>query len=117
MTPIRVCAEPGCPELTEKGSKCDDHRKIDRARQDARRPSAGDRGYGTAWRKVRRIFLNDNPICVLCGADSKVPDHYPKTRRELVAEGVSNPDDSKYLRPLCISCHNSETAKAQASNR
>lgn len=117
MTPIRVCAEPGCPELTENGSKCDEHRKVDRARQDAHRPSAAARGYDAKWRKIRKAFLLDNPFCVICGADAEVPDHYPKTRRELLEEGVDNPDDPKFLRPLCVSHHNSETAKAQARNR
>ena len=113
---IRVCSEPGCPELTENG-KCEEHRKAARARRDARRESAADRGYGACWRKIRTAFLAEHPICIDCGGDAVVPDHDPKTRRELVAEGVDDPDDFKYLKPRCTTCHNRKTAKDKARGR
>ncbi|MCX4806479.1 hypothetical protein OG594_33490 [Streptomyces sp. NBC_01214] len=34
-------------------------------------------------------------------------------RRELIARGEANPDALKHLRPLCVACHNRETARNQ----
>jgi hypothetical protein len=42
-----------------------------------------------------------------------VPDHHPRSRRELIAAGVADPDADEYLRPLCAPCHNPETARNQ----
>ncbi|MEU1128750.1 hypothetical protein ABZ383_02605 [Streptomyces sp. NPDC005900] len=40
-------------------------------------------------------------------------DHFPLSRRELIARGEPNPDAAKHLRPLCVACHNCETARNQ----
>jgi 5-methylcytosine-specific restriction protein A len=77
------------------------------------RPTAAQRGYDARWRRIRRRFLEANPTCALCPAPSQVPDHYPRSRRKLLAEGIADPDRPQYLRPLCTSCHNRETAKNQ----
>lgn len=110
-TQIRVCSVAGCPELTTSG-KCAAHTAQAHAAFDATRESSAERGYGGRWRRIRVAFLARFPICALCGAPSQVPDHWPITRRELVARGIANPDADEHLRPLCIPCHNSETAKA-----
>jgi 5-methylcytosine-specific restriction protein A len=94
------------------GSRCPAHAADGRAAADARRPSAAERGYGAAWRRRRAEFLAANPICCLCGGPATVPDHWPRTRRELVAAGVVDPDADVYLRPLCERDHNRETARA-----
>jgi 5-methylcytosine-specific restriction protein A len=54
-----------------------------------------------------------HPWCVLCSKTVTVADHFPESRRGLVARGVSDPDAWSRLRPLCTSCHNRETAKHQ----
>jgi 5-methylcytosine-specific restriction protein A len=77
------------------------------------RPTASQRGYGSRWSRIRRRFLRVNPTCALCPAPSEVPDHYPRSRKELLDQGVQDPDAFEYLRPLCTSCHNRETAKHQ----
>jgi len=77
------------------------------------RPNAAQRGYDARWQRIRRRFLRANPICALCPNPSQVPDHYPRSRRELLEQGVTDPDEPQYLRPLCTSCHNKETAKHQ----
>jgi 5-methylcytosine-specific restriction protein A len=69
------------------------------------RPSAQERGYGWRWQQRRELFLTYRQACALCGARSTVADHYPRTRRQLVADGVADPDAYAYLRPLCRSCH------------
>ncbi|PXA72377.1 hypothetical protein CTB96_02785 [Cryobacterium arcticum] len=48
--------------------------------------------------------------CVLCTvARSTVADHYPLTRRELLASHA-DPDDPARGRGLCARCHNKHTA-------
>jgi 5-methylcytosine-specific restriction protein A len=50
-------------------------------------------------------------VCVLCKrAFATVADHWPTSRRELVEQGVTNPDAPSRLRGLCGPCHSRETA-------
>ena len=66
--PKRPCAHPGCPELVESGRKyCEKHRLLHP--EDTR--SASSRGYGRAWQKVSRQFLNAHPLCVMCAAEGR----------------------------------------------
>lgn len=108
-----VCSEPGCPELAVADGKCAGHQAARRQASDRRRPSSSARGYGPRWRQIRARYLRLHPTCVLCGAKSEVPDHHPLTRRQLVAAGYLDPDADHRLRPLCTSCHNAETARAE----
>lgn len=80
---------------------------------DERRLSAAERGYDHKWRRFRNRYLRAHPICDLCGQPSEVPDHYPQSRKELLAAGITNPDQDCYVRPLCTRCHNSETNRNQ----
>lgn len=57
-----VCAEAGCPALTE-GTRCETHRKQKRRTEDARRPNARARGYDQHWERTRRSFLAAFPVC------------------------------------------------------
>ncbi len=70
--------------------------------------------YSTSeWARKRKRFLYANPWCVLCGQPANVADHYPLSRKQLIAQGVDDPDAPKCLRALCVTCHNRETAKHQ----
>jgi 5-methylcytosine-specific restriction enzyme A len=114
---VSVCTEPGCPELVDGGGRCEQHRLEARRSNEARRLTVTERGYGPAWRKRRARYLAAHPTCALCGAGSQVPDHHPRTRRELVAAGVPDPDADEHLRPLCTPCHNRATAQAPRPER
>lgn len=39
------------------------------------RKSAAKRGYGSKWRRLSRLFLRRNPLCVVCGGPATVVDH------------------------------------------
>jgi 5-methylcytosine-specific restriction protein A len=106
---LTVCSTPGCPEYTEAG-RCADHR----AQADARRGTARQRGYGGQHEKrFRPAVLARDPQCVLCKSrPSQHADHYPLSRRELVAAG-QDPDDPQFGRGLCGPCHSTETAHHQ----
>ncbi|RSO28310.1 HNH endonuclease [Streptomyces sp. WAC 06725] len=106
--PRTPCTIPGCPELTRSG-RCEAH-ELEANRL---RGSSSERGYGTRWQRIRRRYLYHHPWCVLCSRTAMVADHFPLSRRELVAQGVADPDAWSCLRPLCTQCHNRETAQRQ----
>lgn len=107
---LKVCSRPGCPNLVASG-RCEDCTRV----AEAARGTAAERGYDSRWRRRRAAFLRKptNLFCRLCGAPSSVADHWPLSRKELVAAGVKDPDADELLRPLCTGCHNSETSKHQ----
>lgn len=109
----------GCATITPSGqSRCTPCRQ------------AGDRARGTARERYPRSHetrfrpgvLRRDPLCVCtdtthghgpqCLLPSKVADHHPLTRKELVARGM-DPDDPTHGRGLCRDCHGKHTAHAQ----
>lgn len=107
---LTICTTPGCPEYTDSG-RCDGCR----TEAEQRRGSARQRGYGgRAWSRSRRAVLQRDPLCVLgCGRPATVADHWPVSRRDLVAQGVADPDAPHRMRGVCVPCHSSETAREQ----
>ena len=62
-TPDHPCGHPGCPRLVPRGRKyCDEHT----AKHPEEVRSAAGRGYGAAWRKARKQYLEAHPMCVEC---------------------------------------------------
>lgn len=103
---LKVCSTAGCPTLVPSG-RCDT----------CKRPSAAKRGYDHRWRKRARAYLARHPFCVVkergCTHLATVADHYPTSRRDLVTQGVRDPDADHRLRPSCHHCHSVETARHQ----
>ena len=61
--PDHPCGHPGCPRLVPRGKKyCDEHA----AQHPEEVRPASERGYGSAWRKARRRYLEAHPLCVAC---------------------------------------------------
>jgi 5-methylcytosine-specific restriction protein A len=104
----RICSTPGCPEITD-GGRC----PTCTTRSEQRRGSAAQRGYDARWRAKRAAYLRRHPTCVLDGAIATVADHHPLSRRDLVAQGVPDPDADHRLRALCAGCHGKATAELQ----
>lgn len=108
-----VCSVPGCPTLT-RGGRCTSCR----AQAEQQRGQASQRGYGKQHRdRFRAVVLARDPWCVLClkqgvHTASTVADHWPKSRRELEAEGL-DPDAPEHGRGLCVTHHAQETARLQ----
>jgi 5-methylcytosine-specific restriction protein A len=102
------CVVPGCRTLVSQGSRCEIHAREHQGRAETVRPSAARRGYGADWRKKREAFLHDHPTCEDCGRPAVIPDHVP-SRRELVKQGVPDPDADQYLHACCRACHNRRT--------
>ncbi|OKI83776.1 holin [Streptomyces sp. TSRI0395] len=117
--PWRVCSTPGCPQYTDQGGRCAEHRRA----ADRQRGTARQRGYGTRHEtRFRRAVLTRDPVCVCaepghghavpCGRPSVHADHWPLSRRDLISQGL-DPDDPKHGRGLCPPCHSAETALHQ----
>ena len=61
--PNTPCRHPGCAALVPHGTKyCEKHKALHTEEQ---RPAA-ERGYGRAWQKARKRYLEAHPLCVEC---------------------------------------------------
>lgn len=109
----KVCATPGCPELTTS-RRCPTHTTQGQRTQAAQRRHTGDQSMDTysttAWRRTRARFLRDHPDCAACGQPATDADHVAP-RRILEAAGIRNPDTSTWLQPLCGPCHSRKTTQ------
>lgn len=114
MSPMRarrLCAYPGCSELVRGSDRyCDAHDKELRREFEKNRPTATQRGYGYRWQKLRKMVLNEEPVC---------PDPYGLHPGQVVATSEvdhitpkrSGGDDSRdNLQALCKGCHSHKTA-------
>ena len=108
---LKPCSFPGCG-LPSQGGRCPKHR----ARAEKLKGSSTQRGYGKKHRRkhgFRERVLERDLLCVICRMrQATVADHWPKSRRQLVAEGL-NPDDPAYGRGLCQECDHLQTAQRQ----
>lgn len=117
---MKVCSKPGCPQLVAAGvGQCADHRSAANRARGGYATRGG--GNSTDWRRARAACLRRDPVCrctdehhghgPACVAPATVADHYPETKAELVARGVTDPDALHRLRGLCGSCHGKHTAR------
>jgi 5-methylcytosine-specific restriction protein A len=73
---------------------------------DEQRRPRSSRRYGPTFERNRKILLSSKPLCACgCGWLADTADHYPLTRRELVARGAPDPDALPRLRPMHHACH------------
>ena len=104
--PDHPCAHPGCPRLVPRGKKyCEEHA----AQHPEEIRSSAARGYGSAWRKARKRYLEANPLCVSCLKEGRYVratdvDHIQPHRGDAVLFW----DESNW-QPLCHSCHSQKT--------
>ncbi|MDF3280908.1 hypothetical protein [Gordonia sp. N1V] len=81
---------------------------------DAHRGTAHERGYTSDGHRSFRdeVLWRDRFTCCMCGRAADVADHYPRSRKELIAAG-ENPDDPAFGRALCTTCHNRHTGHTE----
>ena len=66
--PNTPCRHPGCAALVPYGQKyCDRHKALHPEEQ----RSAAHRGYGKAWQKASKRYLEAHPLCVACLKEGK----------------------------------------------
>ncbi|MDH6268265.1 5-methylcytosine-specific restriction protein A [Rhizobium sp. SG_E_25_P2] len=115
MRPPRLCQ---CGNIVPAGIRCACQQKQDRerkARHDARRPSARQRGYTSEWDKARREYLAAHPHCRLCAAmgritPANVVDHIKPHRGDMRLFWTR-----ANWQPLCTPCHSSVKQKQERS--
>jgi 5-methylcytosine-specific restriction enzyme A len=101
---LRICNEPGCPQIAGDGGKCAAH-QAQRARTErTQRPTPAQQGYDWAWRKIRAAFLAKHPYCEHCPAYATEVDHILPLSR-----GGTHDEDN--LESFCKSCHSKKTAR------
>ena len=106
------CRHPGCAELIPAGQKyCEIHKPLHP--EEIR--SASARGYGKAWQRESKRFLQAHPLCVQCAREGRyvkatVVDHIkPHRGDETLFWDRSN------WQPLCKRCHDRKTRRADAT--
>jgi 5-methylcytosine-specific restriction protein A len=85
----------------EAQCQCQKQRERERkARFDARRPSARERGYDARWDRERAAYLKLNKTCRRCGEPSTTVDHIqPHRGNRALFWNRGN------WQPLCTTCH------------
>ena len=110
--PKKPCRDPGCPELTEE-RLCETHQQeYNRQYNQQERPEYSRTLYRSSrWRKLRRVFLQEHPLCVQCQelgtlTPASVVDHItPHKGDEALFFDEAN------LQPLCKPCHDRKTVE------
>ena len=94
-SPARPCTRTGCPEL----APCPVHGRAvrERAYQQSR-PSAAERGYGSAWARIRATYARLHPLCEQCAQPTTEIHH-----RVPLSQGGTHAWAN--LIALCASCH------------
>ena len=78
-----------------------------------------------AWRRLRRIYLQENPLCRHCESKGIITpatdiDHIqpinPDNPYDTKEGRFGSPLDSANLQPLCHQCHIIKTAKTRTPN-
>jgi 5-methylcytosine-specific restriction protein A len=99
------CKRPGCVGIVRDGecSKCG----ASRYRTQDNRASANKRGYGSRWRRLRRMVLARQPLCVICEQHGRIEPavdvHHIRAKRDGGLDTFEN------LQALCHSCHSKVT--------
>jgi 5-methylcytosine-specific restriction enzyme A len=102
----KICQAPHCCNLTD-GAFCEEHKpkRIDK------RESASKRGYDSRWRKARKTYLSNHPLCCYCEKEgvvklAEVVDHIIPHRGD---SGLFW-DSKNNWQPLCKRHHDVKTA-------
>ena len=104
----RPCTHPGCGKLVHGSSRCEAHKVAAGSFADRRRGSRHQRGYGTAWDKLRKeILKRDAGMCQPCQrrghvTEANIVDH-------IVNKASGGTDHPTNLEAICAACHRAKT--------
>ncbi len=123
--PKSICRQSGCGALIDAPGWCEKHVKARQKADTARRGTAHERGYTSAWTKARAHYLRKHPLCVMCKArgllvEATVVDHQvPHKLKEAIDSGdvvaIEKAralfwDSAKNWQSLCKPDHDHKTA-------
>lgn len=104
--PPKPCSYPGCRYLSKARGRCEQHQR--EAWETSKGKTAEERGYGSAWKKIRKQALaRDNFLCIPCERNgiytpaSEVDHVTPKSR--------GGTDELNNLQSICSDCHKLKT--------
>lgn len=105
----KPCNYPGCGVLVRDGtSRCPKHPKAN-SFADTKRGNRHERGYGTAWTKLREYVLTrDHGLCQPCEVAGRVALAHEVDHRVPKSEGGT--DSESNLQSICRACHQTKTA-------
>ena len=107
----RPCGWPGCPGLVTESRErfCEVHKREYDDEYDRARPPAARRGYGAAWRRLRRAILAERPLCEECLKLGRI---VPATEvHHIVPLRLGGTNDPSNLQALCKPCHSRKTMR------
>ena len=117
-----VCRRAGCGVLIEVAGYCVKHTQLKHSEDNAKRGTAHERGYTSAWMKARRYYLQAHPLCVYCQCEgiiraATVVDHITPHRLKEAIDSGDQPairtaqalfwDSQNNWQSLCSPHHNS----------
>jgi 5-methylcytosine-specific restriction protein A len=96
--------------VRDGAGRCPAHKHVERKQADAKRGTAHERGYSSAWQKARLGFLRSHPLCRRCDAQglvvaASVVDHIVPHKNDKALFW-----DHDNWQPLCKPCHDKKTA-------
>ena len=103
------CKHPLCPELIEAGERFCPRHKQPTSEYEKKRNSINSKVYNTTWRKLRRVKLNNNPLCEICLAKGNVVQAGEVDHVKPVKEYPELMLCLKNLQSLCVTCHSKKT--------
>lgn len=109
MAAPKPCNHPGCGVLVRDGtSRCPTHPPTNRF-ADKKRGTRHERGYGSAWDKLRALILaRDAGLCQPCAQAQRVALATAVDHKIPKAEGGT--DDEDNLQSICRACHLDKTS-------
>lgn len=104
---LRVCNKHGIYRKESISSGCPQCKKVSAKIYDAtQRDSEANKFYQSKeWKQLRDRQLRRNPLCIECGRQAKIADHIKEIKDGGAKLSLEN------LQSMCVSCHNSKTAK------
>ena len=115
--PRGICKSPLCRNRSERDSNgyCSLHAQQHRKATDTRRGTAKQRGYTAHWRRLRKYYLIEYPLCANClnkGITTQATEVHHIL--PLAAGGTHDYDN---LMALCHSCHSRITIRESGMNK
>jgi len=113
----KPCQHTGCANTTHK-RYCDkhnkDHKTTHKWGSDKIRGNRHQRGYGSAWDKIRLIILKrDNYLCQTCSRSGRLS--AGNTVDHIISKANGGTDEHNNLETICKPCHALKTRQEQSN--
>lgn len=106
--PRTPCRFSGCSELTHS-RYCEKHQSaVNKHYNKYQRAPETFKRYGTRWRKIRKKYISQNPLCMLCERMGKLMPAEEVHHIKPLSDGGTHSENN--LMSLCKSCHSKITA-------